>query len=285
MNSAIRALILFATGVFFAGQCNADNGTTHSSKINGVSLFWMFLSADTPPNDIFEERDGKDLVEHCNGNNVLHIHELASKGFTCESVKSGLNSHRISILGVNKTDELKAPHLLPDHQGIYTISKTPLPSQNWKIEPLSEEAIIRLQAMAKNQFKCPSDHPCQILSGKQFDRSFQLYEGQVRTAELEKLAIAIRGSATDLLIAPIAVELVGDVDGGTAVFDSAVFSKTGNTEKYVGILSGSLIRVGADIDGDGVPEIIVDNSVETTQMINYHKIHPFIDALVSYKHW
>lgn len=291
MKSIIRVLVVFLSGVCISFQCNADNGVKHVSKVDGVSSMWMFMSANSKPNDLFTDGDEAKLIAHCNGTNKIFVYELGSKPYICnsrfvrKSIGSNSKDYEVDILGIEESDKKVAPKLQPDGRGIYTISRNMIPQKMWEVESLPLKVITQLQGLSKNKYKCPDKSPCQPLVGKKYNEDLEVYGGQISAEEIEKLAIRIKGSATELLIAPVAIALVGDVDGGTAVYISMVFSKTGEALKLIGSFTGSLIRVGADIDQDGIPELIVNSSVEDSQTINFFKIHPKIVALMSYVHW
>ena len=55
-----------------------------------------------------------------------------------------------------------------------------------------------------------------------------------------------------------------------------------NTYKYIGEIWG-VPQLGADIDGDGVPEIVTNTlSPEWVNSTGYYKIYPKIKLLMSY---
>lgn len=291
MKSTFSVLVVLLTGLCIPFQCNADNGVKHVSKVDGVSPMWLFMSASSKQNDLFTDSDEAKLITHCNGSNKIFVYELGSKGYICnsrfvrKSIGSNNKDYEVDILGIEKGDKKIAPKLIPDGQGIYTVSRSYIPQKKWEVETLPQKAIAQLQELSKNKYKCPEKSPCQPLIGKQYKKGLEVYEGQIKSEEIDKLSIKIKSNSMDLLIAPVAIALVGDVDGGTVVYISMVFSKSGETLKLLGSFTGSLIRVGADIDQDELPEIIVNSSVEDSQTINFFKIHPKVEALMSYTHW
>lgn len=290
MKSIIRGLVVLS-GLCISFQCNADNGVKHVSKVDGVSPMSLFMSANSKPNDLFTDGDEEKLIAHCNGSNKIFVYELGSKAYICnsrfvgKSTDSDNKDYEVDVLGIEESDKNGAPKPIPDGQGIYTISIAPIPQKKWEVGSLPQRVIAQLQELSRNKYKCPEKSPCEPLIGKQYKKGLEAYEGQIESEKIDNLAIKIRSNSTDLLIAPVAIALVGDVDGGSVVYISMVFSKTGEALKVLGSFTGSLVRVGADIDQDGLPEIIVDSSVGYSGTINFFKIHPEVEALMSIKRW
>lgn len=230
----------------------------------------------------------------------------------------------IEIHGIQNEDIASAPHLYQGTQGIYTISKTKLPQKMWQVETLPEKTIAQLLKMMKNKSGCENhqddslcqksvgtefvystehkttivkskcknsevDFLCQLFNGNEFN--YAEYKELITKTEspygdmpndIKNLAVKIRGTAVEVLLVPVNV-----VEGPEASthFVTAVFSMSATTYKYIGQFPGSLVRVGADIDGDGLPELIIDNSrAGLSQRIDYYKVFPVVDVLMSYHH-
>jgi hypothetical protein len=277
----------------------------HRSKVDGVSPLCLLLlpksnNPDYVPMDLFTYGDEKALVTYCDGTNKVYIYELGSKEFICKSLDRGKpidsdkHKYEIKIFGIEDGDISGASHLYQnDHgevvEGIYTVSRTLLPQGSWEVKPLPVALIVQLQGVSKDNYKCPNDkkHPCHLVTGTQFDFE-QLKQNRDSNpnfmhADIKKLAIEIKSGPIELLIVPTAI--VGGIVDSEAIV-SSVFLRTDEIYKFLGSFRGSLIRLGADIDKDGLPELIVnDSSPGYFQQIDYYKIYPRVELLMSYAHY
>ena len=168
------------------------------------------------------------------------------------------------------------------NQGMYTVSKTRLARGNWKVKPLSESLVAELHENEAANYVCSKQLECYPIFSKQ--PSSEKYDGQVDRKEIEKWAISISNDEIEIVILPVAYIVGSPTDIEAVTLIVSVIARTAGSWKKIGGLAGKLIRVGADLDGDGLPEIIVDESADYSATIQYYKIYPAIDSLITYSH-
>jgi hypothetical protein len=315
-----KAVLLSLIFLSFVTPSIADNYEGYTSEIEGVGVWWLQYGLMQYQEKRFGTRDivlrrltfgeNPEFATYCDGKNKLFVFEKNSQGFTCKLeywlewqssndtdpwkiIEPSEREKVVQTIALAKKDKysdagqseyyvsligMKLDHV--GHGGVYTVSKTPFSQESWKIESLSPAVIRELQELAKDKLIVPKTF--RLLVGNKLDR--QQFEGSIGSGDIEKIAIKIKGNPVDILIAPFAVGVVGDVDGGKTTVVAAVFVRSGESLKFIGKFDGSLIRVGPDIDHDGLPELIVDDSLDYSQEINYYKVHPTMRVLMAYKH-
>lgn len=279
---------MFSKKIFFAIFCilvlltsqvvHADSEKTYTSNVKGVG-FWYIYGKGTYFDDEeiaindhstnFKVGNHAEFVSHCDGKRKVYIYELGSKPFVCKSeiikgVKDGQfwSEPRVDVNILGITDFFKTTY---DYDmNLFTVSKYPISQKNWKLLPLAKSDFAQVKNAAKFHIK------------KRANTDEDKYTAIL--GKYLKYAKKLKLSGKDLLLIPTQ-EM--ESENGTDILLS-VFELKDNTYKYIGEIWG-VPQLGADIDGDGVPEIVTNTlSPVFVNSIGYYKIHPQVKLLISY---
>jgi hypothetical protein len=263
--NVVRASALFSL-TLITFSANADNFVKHTSSVDGIGLWW--LGRDNPAaSDVFQNGESGSFVSYCNGKNRVYIYELGSKDFACRSRKNGKEdwekdfTYTIEVLGAESE--------LNNMGDIYTVSKRKIEQTDWKVSPLTMSEIDTIRNMALTHVHRKSDrtgYKYQSIVGKRLD-----------------LAKKISVNSIEIMIVP--TEHIEGLDGNDSDVMSTVFAKIGGATKYLGSMTGCLKRIGADIDGDGIPDVLTDScEASESQFFQYFKIYPVVKKMIQYSH-
>lgn len=242
--------------------CYAAGYPWYSSKVPGVALWDLqagavdFISESDKELDV--SKDIQDFLSHCNGKNQVYVYEMKAQAFTCkaESVNVyGNNIYRIHVgdgqLSLN---------------GVFTVSMKKIADASWVFKPLdAEEKTIARRTVVSNKPSPPkgADYEYYPAVG---DPEFEHYEGKF-----------ILGSK-ELLVIPTSKSL-----GMSTILYSTILLKEGKSYSFIGHLEGCLVQQYVDIDGDGVPEVMVQYCDSAGGIIReYWRIYPKVEQLVTY---
>jgi hypothetical protein len=288
---ATRVIVLLVLGVC-AASSKADNFEGYTSAIKGVGL-WTLEEVSNGPTIVrfekFENGDHSEFVTRCNGRNKIYVYELGSKAFACQSHKWVSNPEfapKRYTESMNpdprwQTDLLREPNHkfegeiavtidvleFKSKSGIYTVSIHKIEQKTWKVFPVTKHEIdpvreIVLLHVHKNAHE--GEYVRKTIVGKKL--------GQ---------ALGISLDAVDIMIVP-----TERIDTGIGYdITSSIISKTDGSYKFLGTISGCIKRIGADIDNDGIPEVITDTCENSEgHSVKYYKIYPTVKLLVDYSH-
>ena len=263
-------LILLVSQISYAEKA-------YTSHVKGVGFWDIYdngtvFNSEVPINYhtvTFKDGEHAEFVSHCDGKRKVYIYELGSKPFVCKSeiikaVNDGQSwsedSVEINIFGI--TDFFKTTY---DYDAnLFTLSKYPIYQKTWKLYPLTKSDVAKVKNVAKSHIK------------KQVNTDNEKYT--VVVGKYLKYAKKLKLSGKDLLLIP-----TQEADGENGVdIILSVFELKDNTYKYIGEIWG-VPQLGADIDGDGVPEIVTNT--ESPIFVNstgYYKIYPQVKLLMSY---
>ena len=279
---------MFSQKIFFAIVCilvlltsqvvQADSEKTYTSNVKGAG-FWHIYGKGTnstyeeiPINDHFTTfKVGKntEFVSHCDGKRKVYIYELGSKPFACKSeiIKAVNNgefwseaSVEINILGITGFFKTNYDYDL----NLFTVSKYPIPQKSWKLLPLAKSDFAQVKNAAKFHIKKRANT--------------DEYKYTVILGKYLKYAKKLKLSGKKLLLIP--TQEINNENGTDIIL--SVFELKDNTYKYIGEVWG-IPQLGADIDGDGVPEIVTNTfSPIFSNSTCYYKIYPKVKMLISY---
>ena len=194
---------------------------------------------------------------------------MGSKSFVCKSeIVKAVNdgqfwsegSVEINILGITSFFKTNYDY----DANLFTVSKYPIPQKSWKLYTLTKSDVAAVKNAAKSHIK------------KQANTDEEKYT--VILGKYLKYAKKLKLSGKNLLLIPTQ-EM--ESENGTDIILS-VFELKDNTYKYIGEIWG-VPQLGADIDGDGVPEIVTNTlSPVFVNSTGYYKIHPQVKLLISY---
>lgn len=288
--------------VLMAKVARADNAEGYESKIEGVGLW--FLHEGNNPVRFLRFGENPEYAAYCDGKNSLYIYEKASAGFPCKTEyweqyqgnagwekgepykrRSPKKKELIQIVEQAQRDRysdageskyyVSLQGLSLKEFGIYTVSKTKLLLGNWRKAPLSGEDIRHSQKLANAHIKEISrEQDLQYvtvigLNNKKLEEKTTCSSGQLKI-DTERVSIILIPTLFD--------------DGPVAEITSSVIAKDGNGYRFIGHIIGCLHSIGADLDSDGIPEVLM--RTESTESIGfgYYKVFPKIRHLIGYFH-
>ena len=270
--------IFFCSLVLLTSQvAYADSEMAYTSYVKGVG-FWNIYGKDAnhyhdvPTNDhfvTFKDGNHAEFVSYCNGKRKVYIYELGSKTFVCKSeIVKAVNdgqfwsegSVEINILGITSFFKTNYDYDL----NLFTVSKYPIPQKSWKLYSLTKSDVAQVINAAKFHIK------------KRANTDEDKYT--VILGKYLKYAKKLKLSGKNLLLIP--TQEINNENGTDIIL--SVFELKDNTYKYIGEIWG-VPQLGADVDGDGVPEIVTNT--ESPIFVNstgYYKIYPQVKLLMSY---
>jgi hypothetical protein len=283
----------------------ADNYEGYESSIDGVGLWW--LDADEAVLRRLRFGENPEFAIYCDGKNKLFIYELSSQGFTCKT------EHWSELLGWQNNEPWKIhdlsdkkkllqtielakndnhsnageseyfvslPNVKIKSQGIFTVSKTKLVRGSWSVSAPTKDELGSSMKIAMQNLK--SVHREKDYTYKSvFKYSNKGIKNLAGRQTAETYTLKIRSGGTEIILVPSLYEF--QPLGGELI--SSVVLHDHDSYRFVGHIYGCLLSVGADLDSDGVPEVILENCDNSEgQSIKYVKLVPEIKSLVSYSH-
>lgn len=178
-----------------------------------------------------------------------------------------------------------------DSQGFYTVSKEKLVPGSWSVSTPTKEDVNAAKNIASKSYKQIETKASYIdkvesVIGYDDARIVKMAErfenDSIGSYKQERYTVKISSRDIEIILLPTQYQFMAL--GGELV-SSVVLKRDGNYS-LVGHVSGCMRSVGADIDADGIPEIIMENCANTESLgISYYKIFPTIKPLISYSHF
>jgi hypothetical protein len=290
-------------GLFAAiiSTANADNYEGYDSSIEGIGLWWL----DAGDNVVRSLRFGEhpEFAIYCDGKNKLFIYEQSATGYACKTeswterrdnqwANPTPPDHTTMRRIIDRASQDKygdagqseyvvlLRNLKLDSQGIFTVSKIKLVRGPWVMSHPSQRDLTESGKIAAINLK-------KILreKGNTYKSVIRYSNNQIRKVasrtrnETYSLKIESRGS--EVILIPTLYEF--QPLGGDLI--STVVLHQNERYKFLGHLFGCLLSVGADLDADDFPEVIVENCDNSEgQSIQYVKLFPKIKTLIHYLH-
>lgn len=316
----IFAAFLAAT-VSFA---NADNYEGYESSIEGVGLWWLETSsvvgvvknassqwltqaADRDGHLVIRSLrfgDNSEFAIFCNGNNKVFIYEKAGNGYVCKTVAWGEQvdgefiMHDLSSSSMEKMRHVielakKDKHsdagqsryfvslrdLKVESQRIFSVSKNKLVRGNWIESVLTQDELNQSKKIASLHIKDvhrEKDNNYKTVIGFNNEEIKNIASRE----KAETYTLKIKAGDIEIILLPTLYESAQE---GNLI--TTVVLHEHDTYRFLGHIYGCLLSVGADIDSDGFPEVILENCYSSeSQRIDYIKIYPEIKDLISYSH-
>lgn len=256
----------------------ADSEKAYTSHVKDIG-FWNIYGKGTYSNykeilindhyTAFKDGENTEFVSHCDGKRKVYIYELGSKPFVCKSeIIKAVNNGQfwseprvdVNILGITSFFKTNYDYDL----NLFTVSKYPIPQKSWKLLPLAKSDFAQVKNAAKFHIK------------KRANTDEDKYT--VILGKYLKYAKKLKLSGKNLLLIP--TQEINNENGTDIIL--SVFELKDNTYKYIGEVWG-IPQLGADIDGDGVPEIVTNTfSPIFSNSTCYYKIYPKVKMLISY---
>lgn len=270
--------------------------------------------------------ENPEFAMFCDGRNKLYVYELGQEGFICRNVKlvqKGNERIRVSGLGefdkleIKDVDEADRKRMLNtielakkdklseagqerytvllsglklDSQGIYTVSKEKLVPGGWTVSMPTKDDVDAAKNVALDSYKqinAKSSDIYKIESVIGYDdarivKMAERFENTDGSYKQETYTVKISIRDIEIILLPTQYQFMAL--GGELV-STVVLKKSGNYS-LVGHVRGCMRSVGADIDADAIPEIIMENCANTESLtISYYKLFPTVKPLVSYSHF
>lgn len=298
----LLSLFLLATSV-----ARADNYEGYESKIEGVGLWWLFKTADEKIVRRLTFGENPEFAIYCDGKNKLFIYEMSSQGSSCKTEtwsellgwqnNEHWKSHDLSdkkkllqTIELAKKDKHSNAHesiyfvslrnLKIKSDGIFTVSKEKLVHGSWSVSAPTKDELDSSTKLAMQNLKSvhrEKDYTYKSVFGYSNKRIKKLAGRQTA----ETYTLKIQSGDAEIILVPTLYEF--QPLGGDLI--SSVVLRDHDNYRFVGHIYGCLLSVGADLDSDGVPEVIVENcDIGEGLSISYVKLVPEIKSLVSYSH-
>lgn len=305
MSFANKLFLILALTVSAA---KADNYEGYVSGIEGIGL-WSLDSVNqvAPPiSGIVIKRlrfsENPEFAIYCDGKNKLFIFEKAGKAFHCKTeywqTYDGNEWKRFSPsdkamlrtieLAKKDKDSIEASseyfvslrNLKINSQGMFTISKKRLLRGDWGVSTPTKRDVewaTKIATFNMKNFKRIQGYTYKSILGY----SNKAIKNITNREGIETYTLKLQGRNTEVILLPTFYEFQDQ--GGDLV--STVISREHGSYRFIGHVYGCLLSVGADLDSDGFPEVMLESCENGEGMtINYIKIFPKIKSLVYYEH-
>lgn len=176
-------------------------------------------------------------------------------------------------------------------QGIYTVAKERFMLGEWTVITPTVEDLSSAKKIALSHYKRINSKESYIDKFEsvigyddarimKLAERFELWGGQAKYKD-ERYTVKISTHDAEIILLPTQYQFMAL--GGELV-STVVLKKDGNYS-FLGHIQGCMLSVGADIDADGMPEVIMQNCANSEgTTITYFKLFPTIKPLVSYSH-
>ncbi len=299
--------------VLSALSARADNYAGYKSTIEGVGLWALQTYANESGGRQTSERlrfgENPEYAVYCDGKNKLFIYEIPSKGFICRTVyvneyrnEGGENeppwksvdpfdqANVLRLIARAKADKgssearseyaISLDELQIENERILTVSKMRLERGIWIESAPSKSELRRSREIAlANVRKIHREQGAlyKVVVGFGNEQIRRIAE---RT-EARMYSLKIKTKEFDFFLIPTLFE--SDDAGGDLI--STIVLRDKKRFSFVGHVRGCLLSVGADIDADGLPEVMLENCFNAfSQRVDYIKIFPVIKTLMTYSH-
>lgn len=285
---------------FTASAARADSYEGYKSTSEGIGLWW--LNPGTKVIKRLRFGENPEFAAYCDGRNKLFIYEMANEAFTCMTEWNGKKMESFDPTDMKKmlntiklakkdkySEEAESEYLVSlqnlkvSSKGVFTVSKTKLLHGSWDVS-----------APTKDEFESSSKHAILNLKNIQRDKHFTYksvlgYDNKNIGKLVEKLrdeayTVKIQTENLKIILLPTLYESSKE-QSGDIIFTVVAHDQDGY--RFIGHVHGCLLTVGADIDSDGVPEIILENcnSGGLSLSIDYIKLFPKLKTIISFSNY
>lgn len=285
---------------FTASAARADAYEGYKSTIEGIGLWWLVPGAQGVKRLRFGENP--EFAVYCDGRNKLFIYEMANEAFTCmtewngkkmESFDSTDMKKMLNTIKLAKRDKysegaeteyfVSLQNVKVSSKGFFTVSKTKLLHGSWDVT-----------APTKDEFESSAKHATLNLESIQRDNHFTYksvlgYDNKnigklVERHRDEAYTVKIQTENLKIILLPTLFESSKE-QSGDIIFTVVAHDQDGF--RFIGHVHGCLLTVGADIDSDGVPEVILENcnSGGLSSSVDYIKLFPKLKSIISFSNY
>lgn len=270
---------------------HADNYIGYESKVKGMALWWI-----DPPNASFLAKLGKnpEFISYCDGTRRLYVYEL-QRSYACRISASPVARRELlkkseaarrdpSSENAEEQYSVELPGLTVERERKLTISMSPLVKGEWHFTAAEADETLIANRVAK-QFvaQAPRFH----VDGYRYVNVIGFSDARLtKLAEREgkeRYAGKITAGEVEILLVPTLYE--SNPLGGNLI--STVLVRKGKDRDYsfAGHIKGCPSDLGADLDGDGVPELLTEtcSNSEGAELL-YVKLYPKVDILARFDH-
>jgi len=262
--------------------------------------------------------ENPEFAIYCNGTNKLYIYEMSSQGFTCKLeyleewqgwdakekwsyIDRPGKKKLLQLIELAREDKqgnaresqyyVSLGKMKIKSPGIFTVSKRKLERGNWAASFPKKEDLRTAKNIALENYKqisAKNSHFDKIETVIGYDDSrivkmAERYEGSLGEVKYKKEKYTVKISTPNIEIILLPTQYQYKALGGELV--STVVLKKDGDYSFLGHVPGCMLSVGADLDADGVPEIIMQNCANSEgTSITYFKLYPTIKPLVVYEH-
>ncbi len=276
-------LILFWPIAVVKGSCCIE----HNSELDGIALVETYYTGgarlrfgldviDKP----FDKRTNRnsEFTKRCLKGDRLFIHELGDSVFTCRASTNpdfgGLEAKAIDVVKVSPA--IKVGHKSPN---LFTLSFSPLATSRVSPTPLSEREAKEVTQFLRIHAKPPNPEKSAVGPGVEYEDllskthrpTFRYYFGVEPPIQIGF------GDEKIFFVPSFIMRTALDED----VLTSVVLLKN-DSYRLLGTINGCIVRFGADLDGDGYPEVLTRLCVPNEYMkYRYYKFYPSIRQVIS----
>ncbi len=256
MKRIIAAFALFLICTVSATRAQASCCTEQASEFDDISL----VSADFDGANIvhFSFQAGKphdertrrnaQFIKRCVKGQSLYISELGGRKFACRITEANDEFYRVEAVALDKASTGAGDDSKRSSDQIFTLSYAPLSAPAVKPDGLSKDEIRSVGSFLKDNVKQPASRYGEKyvnVIGKPEKIAF----GEGIPAE-RPIKISVNGQLI-YFVPSFLIETELDED----ILTSVVLNENGQY-KLLGTITGCIQRFGADLDGDGYPEVI-----------------------------
>lgn len=287
------------------GAVSADNYEGYRSEIPGIGLLWLQPGEEQVLRFRFGE--APEFATYCNGRNELSVHEL-ERAFVCETMYwnefRGWQADQVwqrrevadaaqleAVIAAARQDPysnagqseyfVRLHGLKVEREGIHTLSKMRLTHGSWQVEVPDRSLLTAATEVAQTHAVDFPRDPSMTYESAIGTTDASVHERMFRVHTDERYTLALHGGGCTVVLVPTWFEM--HELGGDLI--SSVIVREGDRDRFVGHVRGCLLRVGADLDVDGMPELILENcSNSEGQSIDYLQVLPVIRKRITYQH-
>ncbi len=302
-NVRVLAILItiFVGSVLTCLSAKADSYEGYESTIPGIGLWHLQMDSDGYVVRRLSFGENPEFSIYCNGKNKLFIYEKSNKGFFCRVVQwdeknkytpVDMQDKKALLQTIREAKKDKYSEagqkeyfvllvgLKLKERGMFTVSKSAITQRDWKIATPNQVERKAASALAKNHLK-------EIRRAEYADFSYKSVLGYSKQ-RLRKITPWEKGEVFPIKIFAMRAEVIilptlyeTNPLGGDLI--STVILREGNSYKFLGHIGGCLHSVGADIDGDGFPDLILRTCEPGEGIeITYTKIFSKTKALIQY---
>lgn len=255
LKRIIASLALFLIFSALAARAQASCCTEQASEFDdiylvradfdGANIMYFSFQGGKPRDD--RTRRNARFIKRCVKGNYLFISELGGRKFTCKITEKNDEFYRAEAVALNEASTRPGDNTKRSDDQIFTISFTPLPVPAVRPEALSKEEIRSIDSFLKDTIKKPRSR---------YGEKYVNVIGRENIAFVEGIPaerpIKINVNGQQIYFVP---SFLIETDLDADILTSVVLNEKGQY-KLLGTITGCIQRFGADLDGDGYPEVI-----------------------------